>query len=141
MDISRRGANRNRGRTDIISKLPFISGSERSWRDNVRWHRVDKVIQITAKRIRHTDGKSHHNYTISLTLEDVAALIEILGHAAEKSDAKLLRDKLKATIPAIVKLLACAIGFQPVEIKEDAETTPPTKTAARRIKKEVKRRS
>ena len=121
MDISRKGAKRNRGPTDIITGLAFTSRNESYWKDNVRWNTQAKAIFINANWILSTDGKSHHNYTIKLTLADIAALVDLVGHAGAKTDAKLLRDSLAKNIPAIVKLLACATGVQPLEIPEDEE--------------------
>jgi hypothetical protein len=125
MDISRKGAERDRGRTDIISGLTFTSRNESYWKDNVRWNTHAKAIIINANWILSTDGKSHHNYTIKLTLEDIAALVDLVGHAGAKTDAKLLRDSLAKNIPAIVKLLACATGVQPLEIPEEKEDDEP----------------
>ncbi len=145
MDISRKGAERNRGRTDIITGLTFTSSKESSWNDNVRWNTHAKAILINAYWIQSTDGKSHHNYTIKLTLDDIAALVELVGHAGAKTDAKLLRDSLAKNIPAIVKLLACATGVQPLEIREedvdDENQKKPVLPRRIAVKKAVPRRS
>jgi len=131
MDITRRGAERDRGETTIISNLPFKTGSKNWWDNNVRWDRLSKKVVIRAPGVCHTDGRTHHDYTIELSLDDVAALIELLGHVGAASDAKSLRDHLGKNIRAIVKLLACATGVAPVPIKEQT-SRPKKKTAAKK---------
>lgn len=120
MNITRHGAKRFRGVRSIISRLPLTTGAKGYFANNVNWQSLEKTISITAPWVEDASGKSHHVYKISLTLDDVAALIELLGHAGSKKDAKLLRDKLKESVPAIVKLLACATGLEPTEIAEEA---------------------
>ena len=80
---------------------------------------------------------------IKLTLPDISALIHLLGHAGAEQDAVLLRDNLKENIPAIVKLLACATGVQPLEMRDDRETEikkPGPRIVTPRKKVAVKRR-
>jgi hypothetical protein len=113
MDIWRKGALRDRGTKKIISELSFKTDGKHWWENNVRWDSTHKELDIHARLVQHTDGLTHHNYTISLTLEDVSALIAVFGHAASATDAGLLRDHLAKDIPAIVKLLACATGIAP----------------------------
>lgn len=144
MDISRNGSERNHGRTTIISGLPFTSGDEDYYKNNVRWVSGQESIVIKANRVLSIDGKSNHDYTIRITLDDIAALVNIVGHAGAKNNAKSLRDALAKEIPAIAKLLACATGLQPLEISEDVTKgcnertdTPFVRTAPR--KKSVKR--
>ncbi len=118
MDISRKGAERDRGTTSIISGLP-LSGGKEFWTDNVYWDNAKKQVVICAQRVLHTDGKTHHNYTIRLSLKDVTELIGLLGHAGSARDAALFRDHLSKHVPAIVKLLACATGLFPTPISVD----------------------
>jgi hypothetical protein len=119
MKISRHGAERYRGTTTIIPALSFKSGSKYRWEDNVTWDSASKELVIKASWVRSTDGKSHHVYTLRLTLEDISSLIRLLGHAGSATDAKLLRDHLGKDIPAIVKLLSCATGAAPTPLPED----------------------
>jgi hypothetical protein len=123
MNITRRGSYRDRGTTSIISNLSLASDSDDYWKNNIHWNPNNKSIYMKAELVRSPSGRSHHNYSIRLTLEDVAGLIDLLGHAGSKSDAKLLRDCLSDKIPAIVKILACATGVQPlvIESAEDEE--------------------
>jgi hypothetical protein len=117
MDISR-GAQRDRGQTTVINELVLRVGSEYKWHDKVRWDPATKKVVIDAGWVRHTDGRTHHNYQIRLSLEDVSALVTILGHAGLASDATLLRDHLGKQVPALVKLLACATGLVPTPMAE-----------------------
>lgn len=116
MDILRYGSERFRGTTGIISDLKFDTDGQNRWEDNVHWDKRNKTIVIKAPRVRHTDGKTHHTYEIVLTLDDVTALIVLVGHAGTSSDARLLRDRLAENVPALVKLLACATGLTPTPI-------------------------
>ena len=122
MDISRRGAQRDRGPTTIVSGISFKTTSQYRWDNNVSWDPKGKQLIIRPRWIPHTDGITHHNYSIRLTLEDISSLIGLLGHAGSASDAKLLRDHLSKHVPAIVKLLACATGVAPVPLP--AEDVP-----------------
>jgi len=118
MDISRKGSYRDRGLTEIVSGLSFRTGTKHSWQDNVSWNSYTKRLVIQPRSVPHTDGVTHHDYTIDLTLDDISSLIALLGHAGSASDAKLLRDHLGKHVPAIVKLLACATGIAPTPIEE-----------------------
>ena len=119
MKVTRHGAERYRGTTTIIPDLSFKSGSEYRWEDNVSWDSASKQLVIKAQWVRHTDGKTHHVYTIRLTLDDISSLVGLLGHAGSATDAKLLRDHLGKHVPAIVKLLACATGVAPTPLPDD----------------------
>jgi hypothetical protein len=119
VDISRHGSRRYRGTTSVISGLRLKIGAEYQWQNNVRWDAANKQIIIDAGWIPHTDGKTKHDYQIRLSLEDVAALVTLLGHAGSASDADKLRDLLSKNVPALVKLLACATGLVPTPMAED----------------------
>ena len=119
MDISRWGAERFRGTTDIVTGLSFITEEDQRWKNNVRWDSEHKYLEICPKYVWHTDGVTRYNYSIRLTLDDISSLIALLGHAGSKSDAKLLRDHLSKHVPAIVKLLACATGVAPIPLEEN----------------------
>ena len=119
MRITRRGAQRNRGVTTIVSNLSFNTSSKYSWENNVSWEPKAKELRIRPRWVAHADGITHHNYTVSLTLDDVSSLIGVLGHVGSATDAKLLRDHLAKHVPAIVKLLACATGVAPVPLPEE----------------------
>lgn len=147
MDISRKGAERDRGRTKIVSGLTLTSDQGVYAKRNVRWNMTEKAVYIEAYFVKHTDGRSHHNYSIKLTLDDVAAVIDLIGHAGAKLEAGLLRDCLKEKVPAIVKILACATGLQPQEIPEedsDSDRRPALKRPALKrpaLKRPVKKSS
>lgn len=126
MDINRSGAERYRGTTSIVTGLSFKTDDEHSWENNVNWDQKAKQLVIRPRWVAHTDGITHHNYSIRLTLDDISSLIGLLGHAGSASDAKLLRDHLSKHVPAIVKLLACATGVAPVPLEEDPESNEKT---------------
>jgi hypothetical protein len=124
MDISRRGSDRDRGTSSIIAGLSFSVGGKYEWQDNVRWDTQWKQIVISVPRVRHQDGRTHHNYQIRLSLNDVASLIAVVGHAGSAKDAELLRTELEKNVPAIVKLLACATGLVPTPMVETDAGSP-----------------
>jgi len=118
MDISRVASERVHKTKTIVKDLSLEPGTEGSWNDNVRWDKHNKAIVIHATWVpAGPRGRVHHNYTIKLTLEDVTALIQLLGHAGSASDATLLRDHLQEHLPALVKLLACATGLVPTPME------------------------
>jgi len=48
MDINRRGSQRNRGTTSVISGLGLRVGGDYQWENNVRWDSAKKQIVINA---------------------------------------------------------------------------------------------
>lgn len=122
MDISRYAADRFRGWKHIFTGLSIKSGTGNWWQDNVKFDPQTKKIVISAARVPLGDGITKHNYQISLSLEDVSALVTILGHAGSASDAALLREHLGKQVPALVKLLACATGLVPTPMAEAKPT-------------------
>jgi hypothetical protein len=101
----------------VLPNLPLDSTEE--WcRNRVKWDPSTKQIVISATGVPAKDGKTNHNYTIRLSLQDVSALITILGHTGTATDAEKLRDHLCKQIPALVKLLACATGIVPTPMNE-----------------------
>jgi len=77
---------------------------------NVHYASVIRQIIIVLKQIQDpADPKSRYDYTIELSLEDVAAIIEALAKV-DASDAGPLKEKLANRVPALVKILACATG-------------------------------
>ncbi|MBI2802041.1 MAG: hypothetical protein HYX63_17465 [Gammaproteobacteria bacterium] len=119
MDIYRNGARRDRGTTTIVSGLSLKTNTKYGWDDNVDWDAKAKQLVIRPHYVLHTDGITHHNYSICLTLEDISSLIDLLGHAGSATDSKLLRDHLREQIPAIVKILACATGVAPIPVADE----------------------
>lgn len=128
MKITRRGTQRNRGITTIVSNLAFDTTSEHSWKNNVSWEPILKELHIRPRWIPHSDGVTHHNYTVRLSLDDISSLIGLLGHAGSSTDASLLRDHLAKHIPAIVKLLACATGIAPVPLPDEGHPDQRTRS-------------
>jgi hypothetical protein len=118
MEIRRRASRRYRGTKAIIPPLSLNWETDDSWKKNVRWDAEKKEIVIRASNVPHSDGRTNHHYFIRLSLEDVSALLTLLGHAGSASDASLLRDHLAEHVPALVKLLACATGLVPKPMAE-----------------------
>jgi hypothetical protein len=111
---------RDRGNTIIVPNLSLKTTSEHWWQNNVSWEPKAKELSIRPRSVFHTDGITRHDYTVTLSLDDISSLIGLLGHAGSATDAKLLRDHLAKHVPAIVKLLACATGVAPVPLAEDS---------------------
>lgn len=122
MDILRKGAWRDRGTTTIVSGLSFKTGNKYSWQDNVNWDSRTKHLIIRPRNVPSTDGVTQHDYFIRLTLDDISSLISLLGHVGSATDAKLLRDHLGKHVPAIVKLLACATGVNPMPMYDESQS-------------------
>jgi hypothetical protein len=118
MDILRYGSQRYRGTKSVLSDLSLEPETEDSFADNVSWDKAAKQIVIRASWVPHGDGRTNHEHLIRLDLEDVSALIAILGHAGSATDASLLREHLREQLPALVKLLACATGLVPTPMAE-----------------------
>ena len=111
MKITRTGAQRNRGVTTIIKDISFKTNAKYSWENNVQWDAKTREVVIRPRWIEHTDGVTHHNYSIRLNLDDVTSLLGLLGHVGFHSDAEILRKRLAKHLPAIIKLLSCAAGL------------------------------
>jgi hypothetical protein len=118
MDISRYGSTRDRGIRRIIRGLCLKSDKSILIRNKVSWNSQTKQVIISAGHVPHGDGHTNHNYIIQLSLEDISALITVLGDAASGADATLLRNQLDKHVPILVKILACATGLIPIPMSE-----------------------
>jgi hypothetical protein len=127
MRVSRSGASRNRGTTvlmDNVSLTPNMASDIWYWSEkNVRWDARTKELQLAPRNIPLGDGRTHHNYSLSFTMEDISAFLAVLGHVASASDAQLLRDQLGKDVPALVKMLSCANGIAPMPMPEPSAAT------------------
>lgn len=119
MEVSRFGSVRPRGEGTLVPRqdLKRISKPPRSWsNENVLWDNDREEIVVSLRWIRHSDGITHHNYRVALSLEDVSVLIAVLAEEVLAADPSLLRDNLADQLPALTKLLCIASGWIPTSI-------------------------
>jgi hypothetical protein len=117
MKISRFGAKRDCGTTVLIDDLSLNSTAfGQSHKNGEKWDEKTQQLVITRYKVPHTDGNTHHNYTIGLTLDDISSLIGLLGDVGSAGDANLLQGHLAKHAKAILKMLACANGVATVPI-------------------------
>ena len=117
MKITRSASQRTRRNEPIVEDVKLQTLNKDYLRNNVNWNPSTGGIVIIERYVEFKDGKTHHDYYIHLSLDDLAALISLLGQNADsKNDAKRLHDHLNKDIPALVKLLACATGLIPQSI-------------------------
>src|SRR3954451_9648598 len=90
--------------------------------------RKNKQMVIPARYVEDRNSNTRHDYYVKLTVEDMAALITILGQEVSASAPNPLRDALCAEAPALVKLLACANGLMPTPMP--GTKAPATKQAS-----------
>lgn len=121
MKITRSGHMRDRGETVLVPEVSFNYDGTRPWANDVWWRDKDKTLSINIQAVPHSDGITLHNYRLTLSLADISALIEILGHIGSSGDAGLLRRHLSEKVPEIVRILACATGVSVPSVVEEAE--------------------
>ena len=101
MNISRHGASAYYGHSSITLNEPSFF-----------WNESHKVIEIKKSRVKDFNTESRHNYTIALSLEEIAKVLQAVAGAANKSP-----DLLYAMNPQVLKSLlqiqAAIVGFLP----------------------------
>jgi len=86
---------------------------------NAYWDNVSQRIIATVPGVQ--NGNTRHNYTISLSGDDFAELIAVVGRTVSTSDPTLLREKLNGLVREITSLLACAVSLAPAPIREEED--------------------
>lgn len=98
MDISRRGSSADHGPSSINLKDPSVS-----------WNEINKVVEIKKGRVKDFSGKSHHNYKVSLSLDDVANIIHAVASAAN-TNPELLAEMQEQTLKSLLQIQAAIVG-------------------------------
>lgn len=117
MDISRRGATRDHGSKTILSGVP-LKDEGQYWQRNVQWIPYANFVRIQTGPVKDPTGSSHHVYSISLDLEDIATIIKLLGEIASERNAEVLRNSLAEHSSSLIRLLSCSAGLIPVDLPE-----------------------
>lgn len=100
MKISRRGSSADHGTSAIELNAPTIN-----------WTASDKCLNIKQAHIRDFNTKSHHGYTIKISLTEVAAIISALAQAAQK-DPVIFEKELESSLKGLCQLQAIVAGLK-----------------------------
>lgn len=100
MKIARRGAFADHGESSIELKAPSFV-----------WRKLDSNMTIKHSGVKDFSTKSRHSYTISLSLPEMADLIQSLSDAA-LADPALFEEHLEPSLKAITRLQAVVAGLK-----------------------------
>ncbi len=146
MHIQRCGSKRYHGSASVISKVDLKFSNEEQYASNVEWIPVRQSVLIKITDVPFdNDGRTNHDYHIWLSLSDIRAILEALGHLASDRNASDLHKVMEDNIVPIVKILACATGLRCAEIRDNPaseggyQTSPSTTKRAIPKKKITKR--
>jgi len=98
MKISRRGSSADFGQSSIQFKNPSVS-----------WVEKDNCLNISCSRVKDFSTDSHHDYTASLTTEDIENLLKTISSAAIKNPT-IFEQHLSSSLKSILQLQAVASG-------------------------------
>lgn len=101
MQISRHGTWSYHGKSIIELNSPDFS-----------WDSKTSCVIIRQSRIRDFSGSSHHDYTISLSLDDVQRLLLTLSEGAS-SEPVAFEKALESSLKHLTRLQAIAAGIVP----------------------------
>lgn len=104
MDIFRYGASAYHGRSSITLIDPMVS-----------WSESLKTIEIKKARVKDFSTKSRHNYTITLSLEEMVKVFHAVASAANRNP-ELLADMHPQALKSLLQIQAAIVGFIPPNI-------------------------
>jgi hypothetical protein len=99
MDISRRGSSADHGPSSINLKDPSVS-----------WNEANKAVEIKKGSVKDFSTESRHNYTISLSLDEIAKIFHAVASAANKNP-ELLAEMQAQTLKSLLQIQAAIVGF------------------------------
>lgn len=111
MRITRQGANRYTGKTVLVrekGEKTFGKPGQQS----VAFDQRSKQIKMEVKRVENFDKSGEYDFTVSLTLSDIAEIIKQLadyGLAEVPEDINLALREVKTSM---LKLFMCAEGYK-----------------------------
>ncbi len=100
MKISRRGTAADHGESSIELKTPSFA-----------WRKSDSSITIKQSSVKDFSTKSHHGYTISLSLPELVNLIQSVSEAAF-ADPALFEKNLEPSLKALTRIHAVVAGVK-----------------------------
>lgn len=99
MKISRSGALRNHGKTQLVNAAPTVS-----------WDQHESVVRIDFRNIPSENG-SHH-YQVAMSLGEVNSLLSCLSQAASTSSSALFSKELASSARELSRLNLVASGVK-----------------------------
>lgn len=100
MRVSRRGTAADHGESSIELKTPSFA-----------WRKADSSLTIKQSKVKDFSTKSHHGYTISLSLPELASLIQALSEAALAEPSSFERG-LEPSLKALTQIQAVVAGLK-----------------------------
>jgi hypothetical protein len=100
MKISRRGTAADHGESSIELKTPTFS-----------WRKYDSSFTIKQSNVRDFSTKSHHGYTISLSLPELTSFLQAVSDAA-CADPTLFEKNLESSLKALTRIQAVVAGLK-----------------------------
>lgn len=100
MKISRRGSAADHGESSIELKKPSFA-----------WRKTDSCITVKQSNIKDFSTKSHHGYTLSLSLPEFVGLLDAISEAAIADPASFEKG-LEPSLKALARIQAVAAGLK-----------------------------
>ena len=107
MRVRRSGYERFQGYTDIITdREPKVV-----WNSNSK----ELCLQVCCEPNIY-QSNVNYDYDVFLTLDELAAILAVVSTDAISAMPREIYERLRSSLPAIIQILACASGYNPVAL-------------------------
>jgi hypothetical protein len=127
MEITREGTNRRTGATSLVQEVNRKTVVEVNWsswnnRQVILFNEATKQIEINAYNVSNSDKSGNYDFSVSLTLDDIAEILKQLANDGLKEAPSEIHAALKASRTSLLRLLACAEGYTSSKIPRQPKT-------------------
>ncbi len=99
MKISRRGSSADRGIREIELDKPRVT-----------WNKDNKSVQFYQTRIPDFVTDSRHDYTISISLSEIAKILKLIGNDIVSQEYESISKELSPCLREIIRIEKTCIG-------------------------------
>ena len=100
MKIARSGSKRYSGKASIEISKP-----------SVRWSKDAAEIIISKDGVRDFSGSSRHDYEVTMSLDELAAVLDVAANPTPEGAASV-GSKLENSLRALLRLVSFSVGPQ-----------------------------
>ncbi|MBN1461546.1 MAG: hypothetical protein JXA57_18610 [Armatimonadetes bacterium] len=104
MKISRRGSRAHHG----VSSIDFASPC-------FAWNDTEGVLDVRQSHVTDFTTASTHDYTVSIAITEILAMLQILSEAVGKAENGLLASSLRPATADAIRLALAGIGVLKAE--------------------------
>jgi hypothetical protein len=113
MILTRSGARRDHGKTEIVNKEM----------KDLRFDSKTQTVRLEARNSRDPINHSTYDYRFSLSLDEIGAIVALLGEKTSKEDLGLLATALRSHTRSLLRLANISAGIT-VEAPSSAFVNP-----------------